>query len=91
MPHPAAFAASERRIKVQEAQEALRLEHGKLQIEASGYFHNVQVTQWVRINDQDVYKFVESDTPMLPPRWALCPKDDEVQVFMTLDDIAEEL
>lgn len=86
-----ALDASERRIKVQEAQEALRLEHGKLQIEAGGYFQNVEVTQWIRFNDQDVYKFIERDTPMLPPRWALCQEHDEVQVFMTLDDIAEEL
>lgn len=86
-----ALDASERRIKVQEAQEALRLEHGKLQIEAGGYFQNVQVTQWVRINDQDAYKFIEGDTPMIPPRWALCTQADEVQVYMTLDDIAEEL
>lgn len=86
-----AFAASERRIAVQEAQEKLRLEHGKLQIEESGYFTNVEVTQWLRINDQDAYKFLEADTPMLPPRWALIQEHDEVQVFMSLDDLAEEL
>jgi hypothetical protein len=84
-------AASERRIAVQEAQEALRREHGKLQIEASGVFQHVTVQQWLRINDMDVYKFIEADTPMLPGRWALIQPRDEVQVFMSLDDLAEEL
>ncbi len=84
------LAIAERRIAVQEAQEALRLEHGKLQIEATGVFTNVAVTQWIRFNDVDVYRFTETDTPMIPARWALVQPNDDVQVFLSLDDIAEE-
>lgn len=91
MTHSTAFALSERRIAVQEAQEALRMEHAKMVIEATGAFYGVEVSQWLRINDVDVYKFIETETPLLPARWAMCPPDDDVQVFMTLDDLAEEL
>lgn len=72
--------------------ESIRLKSAQSLLDEETIFQNgVTVEQRVELNGVSLYRFTENGS-MVPPRWAKLPEDEseDVQVFLTLDEAAEE-
>lgn len=79
-------------LRVRAESEQLRLAKAKMQLEELGFLGEVEVQSYAQFNDWSCFKFIELASPLFPARWAVINEDgdEDIQIYSSLDEIAEE-